>query len=151
MAPQAQIQVYTLSDIENWKVFEEYTPRRDWKRYNSSAYDFENWIQINDEDFRRVTERMKNDGSSLSIDSEIPFYLRTALSSPRQGAFCLFRSSLVALFPNQGKYVISPESPHFRDHHLLESINLALFSETRNVLEKTAEELSLPLSVRVRT
>ena len=142
----AQVQIYTLSDIKDWRVYKGGVSRELWEKYTSTLYDFENWVQIGDVEFGRAAEDMKRHGNQIVVGHENPFLIKgDSYLSPRQSFLYLFNNSLVTLHPKSEGYVATPESPHFRESNLLDHVNLAIFSSTRELLEGTADSFHLPL------
>lgn len=148
----APFQIYTTSDIENWRLFQKGVPRESWERYTSNSFGFQKWIKIGVDDFASVAEKMNLRGRALYLHYIRPFsfFNFSGLQNwPEDCYTYLFNGSLVVLHPRTEEYVILPSSPHFREEHLLNHINIALFSETRTGLERVAEELDLPLAVTI--
>ena len=150
----AQSQIYTLSQIDEWRVYQKGVPRNDWDKYTSTSYDFDKWISINDETFFNAVKWLNKNGNELKIGYLNPFHFTdTGILPSRNNPSIVYLNDgvLINMMPRRRdaggdlEYVISPESPHFREEKLLDNIDLILFSQTRENLEKVASELKLPL------
>ncbi|MBI5803398.1 hypothetical protein HY448_01805 [Candidatus Pacearchaeota archaeon] len=159
-------QIYTLSEIDGWMVEcddkGKYLPKEQHRKYDSDDFGFKDWVRITDDDFRRVTKWLAENGSLLKLDMEwrnpFKFIGTKSVVIPVRNQDCLLYLSggvLISAIPRphffsggQKEYIISPSSSHFRDEDLVEHIDLALFSEARQNLEKIAGELLLPLKIK---
>ena len=144
----AQSQIYTLSPIDEWRVYQKGVPRKYWDKYTSTSYDFDKWITINDEDFKRVAKYVGHGWDPLFIGNRSPFYFRESVfSGPRENCFVyLVDGSLVTFVSEEEDYNVNPESTHFREEKLLDHINIILHSER---IEDLAKRLDLPLTMKL--
>ena len=149
----AKVQIYTLSDIDKWKVYQEEIPKSDRKKFVSENCGFDKWIQINDEDFQRVGKWLNQNGNQLMVGRYHPFSLMTSMKPGimshygNNGDFLYLNDGvLISVRPRNEDYIIDPDSPYFRDGDLPEHIDLMLFSQKRQDLEKITSELKLPLA-----
>jgi|SRR3989344_2702656 len=153
--PTAEIQIYTLSPIRDWKVkYDEqgkFVPRDNQVKYDSDALGFKNWIQISQETFDRTALLLSQNSALLEVGGRLPFSFMTS-SKPeilfhyeQKGVLTYLSDGvLIAVRPRTEKYTISPDSPHFREGDLAENVDMALFSETRGNLESVARKMQLP-------
>ena len=139
-------QVYTLSPVNKWRIYKPETPRSSWDRYASTDYDFDKWLRIKEEDYRRALEWVCDNTSQIDLRGIHPFRFVNSGILPSRSEDCLVFLSdhgLISFMPRDGEYVSSPESPPFRPEHLLDNVDILLFSQTYGELKEMASKLGL--------
>ena len=145
-------QIYTLSPISEWRVYKEGVSRENLRMYTSDVFDFDTWVQINGDDLDVVNTWLNENGNKITVGHLNPFYFTRGGITPArnlESEVYLNEGVLINMIPRTGEHVFSPNSHHFRDKYLLEHIDLMLFSQTIEDLEKIASKLGLPLHENV--